>query len=102
MLPHEMLQNQTQVERSLLSRTMGWLALSLALTAGGVYAYYAGVAPSLNPFIYFLIAIGLIFGSRAAARRNQTLAAVFLAGFSVVEGLFVRPGLWSCPSEAAR
>ena len=45
MLPHEMLQNQTQVERSLLSRTMGWLGLSLALTAGGVYAYYAGVAP---------------------------------------------------------
>ena len=58
MLPHEMLQSQTQVERSLLSRTMGWLALSLALTAGGVYAYYAGVAPSFNPFIYFLIAIG--------------------------------------------
>ena len=100
MLPHEMLQSQTQVERSLLSRTMGWLALSLALTAGGVVAFYSRVAPNLNPFIYFLIAIGLIFGIQAAAQRNHTLAAGLLAVFSVVEGLFIAPVLSFYPSDA--
>jgi FtsH-binding integral membrane protein len=100
MLPHEMLQSQTQVERSLLSRTMGWLALSLALTAGGVVAFYSRVAPNLNPFVYFLIAIGLIFGIQAAAQRNHTLAAGLLAVFSVVEGLFIAPVLSFYPSDA--
>jgi FtsH-binding integral membrane protein len=100
MLPHEMLQSQTQVERSLLSRTMGWLALSLALTAGGVYAYYAGVAPNFNPLIYFIVALGLIFGIQAAAQRNHTLAAGLLAVFSVVEGLFIAPVLSFYPSDS--
>jgi uncharacterized protein len=101
MLPHEMLQSQTQVERSLLSRTMGWLALSLALTTGGVLAYYAGVAPQLNPFIYFLVAIGLIFGIQATANRTNTgLAVGLFAVFSVVEGLFIAPVLSIYPSDA--
>jgi uncharacterized protein len=95
MLPHEMLQSQTQVERSLLSRTMGWLALSLALTVGGVYLYGAGIVPTNIPWIlYFLIAIGLIFGIQAAAQRNHTLAAGLLAVFSVVEGLFIAPVIY--------
>jgi FtsH-binding integral membrane protein len=101
MLPHEMLQSQTQVERSLLSRTMGWLALSLALTAGGVYAYYAGVVPQGIPWIlYFIVAIGLIFGIQAAATRNHTLAAGLLGVFSLVEGLFIAPVLSFYPSDA--
>jgi len=91
MVPHEVLQNQVQAERSLLSRTMGWLGLALALTAGGVYLWFAGVAPNIPWIIYFLIAIGLIFGIQAAATRNQTLAAGLLAVFSVVEGLFIAP-----------
>jgi uncharacterized protein len=91
MLPHEMLQTQTQVERSLLSRTMGWLALSLALTVGGVYLYGTGIAPNIPWIIYFLVAIGLIFGIQAAARQNHTLGAALLAVFSVVEGLFIAP-----------
>ena len=92
MLPHEMLQSQTQVERSLLSRTMGWLALSLALTVGGVYLYGAEVVPRNVPWIlYFILAIGLIFGIQAAASRNHTLAAGLLGVFSVVEGLFIAP-----------
>ena len=37
MLPHEALQSQVQVERSLLSRVLGWLAVSLVLTTVGVY-----------------------------------------------------------------
>jgi len=88
-----MLQTQTQVERSLLSRTMGWLALSLALTAGGVYLWIAGVVPQNIPwFLYFLIAIGLIFAIQATANaKNHTLAAGLLGLFSVVEGLFIAP-----------
>jgi len=92
MLPHEMLQTQTQVERSLLSRTMGWLGLSLALTVGGVYLWTT--MPSLEAIswlVYFLVGIGLIFGMQAAASRNHTLAAGLLAVFSVVEGLFIAP-----------
>jgi FtsH-binding integral membrane protein len=92
MLPHEMLQSQTQVERSLLSRTMGWLALSLALTVVGVTLYGTGVVPQNVPWIlYFIVAIGLIFGIQAAATRNHTLAAGLLGVFSVVEGLFIAP-----------
>jgi FtsH-binding integral membrane protein len=92
MLPHEMLQSQTQVERSLLSRTMGWLGLSLALTAGGVYLWFTNPGLQSPPWIvYFLVGIGLIFGIQAAASRNHTLGAGLLAVFSVVEGLFIAP-----------
>jgi len=92
MLPHEMLQTQTQVERSLLSRVMGWLGLSLALTAGGVYLWGAGVVPNVPWILYLLVALGLIFGIQAAANsKNQTLAVGLFAVFSVVEGLFIAP-----------
>jgi uncharacterized protein len=93
MLPHEMLQSQVQVERSLLSRTMGWLALSLALTTGGVYLWIAGAVPQSIPwFLYFLVAIGLIFGIQATANsKNTALAAGLFAVFSVVEGVFIAP-----------
>ena len=101
MLPHEMLQSQTQVERSLLSRTMGWLALSLALTAGGVIAYYAGYVPTLPWFLYFIVAIGLIFGIQATANsKNTALAVGLFAVFSVVEGLFIAPVLSFYQSDA--
>jgi hypothetical protein len=90
-LPQEAVQAQVRGERSLLSRTIGWLGLSLALTTAGVYLWNAHVAPDISPLLYFLVAIGLIFGIQAAARRNQTLAAVLLGVFSVVEGLFIAP-----------
>jgi len=93
MLPHEMLQTQTQVERSLLSRVMGWLALSLALTTGGVFLWGAGVVPQNIPWIlYFIVAIGLIFGIQATANsKNTGLAVGLFSIFSVVEGLFIAP-----------
>ncbi len=96
MLPHEMLQTQTQIERSLLSRVMGWLALSLALTAGGVYLWISGVVPQNVPWIlYFLVAIGLIFGIQAAtSSKNQSLAVGLFTVFSIVEGLFIAPGIF--------
>lgn len=101
MLPHEMLQSQTQVERSLLSRTMGWLALSLALTAGGVITYYSGVVPTLPWFLYFIVALGLIFGIQATANsKNTGLAVGLFAVFSVVEGLFIAPILSFYQSDA--
>ena len=101
MLPHEMLQSQTQVERSLLSRTMGWLALSLALTVGGVSAYYANIAPKLPWFVYFIVALGLIFGIQATANsKNTGLAVGLFAAFSVVEGLFIAPVLSFYQSDA--
>ena len=88
-----MLQTQTQVERSLLSRVMGWLALSLALTTGGVFLWGAGVVPQNIPWIlYFLVAIGLIFGIQATANsKNTGLAVGLFSIFSVVEGLFIAP-----------
>ena len=92
MLPHEMLQSQVQVERSLLSRVLGWLAVSLALTAGGVYLYLNGLGFSLNPLIFLVLMLGLIFAIQATARgKNQVLAAGLFAVFSVVEGIFIAP-----------
>jgi uncharacterized protein len=91
MLPNQALETQVRAERSLLSRTMGWLGLSLAITAGGIYLWIDGVAPNLPWFVYFIVAIGLIFGIQAAAPRNQTLGALLLAALSLVEGLFIAP-----------
>jgi FtsH-binding integral membrane protein len=93
MLPHQALQSQVQVERSLLSRVMAWLALSLTLTAGGVYLYLTGIVNiNINPFIFLIVALGLIFAVQATARsRNQVLAGGLFALFSVVEGLFIAP-----------
>ncbi|HEY8678928.1 MAG TPA: Bax inhibitor-1/YccA family protein [Candidatus Dormibacteraeota bacterium] len=93
MLPHQALQSQVQVERSLLSRVMAWLALSLALTAGGVYLYLTGIVDiNINPFIFLIVALGLIFAVQATARsKNQALAGGLFALFSVVEGLFIAP-----------
>ena len=91
MLRQQEIQTQVQVERSLLSRTLGWLGLSLALTAGGFFLWGANVVPNLHPLIYLVVGIGLILGIQAAARRNQTLAAALLGLFSLVEGLFIAP-----------
>ncbi|MDQ6709227.1 MAG: Bax inhibitor-1/YccA family protein [Candidatus Dormibacteraeota bacterium] len=92
MLPHELLQSQVQVERSLLSRVMAWLALSLALTAGGVYLFVNGFGVGVNPWIFLIAAFGLIFAIQATARsKNRVLAGSLFAVFSVVEGLFIAP-----------
>jgi FtsH-binding integral membrane protein len=92
MLPHELLQTQVQTERSLLSRTIGWLGLSLALTAGGVYLYGNGFLTNVPWFVFFLAALGLIFAIQMAVRAgNQTLGVGLFAVFSVLEGLFIAP-----------
>lgn len=88
-----MLQSQVQIERSLLSRVLAWLALSLALTTIAVYLSLTGSLPIYpGPIVYLIVALGLIFAIQAAARsKNQALAGGLFAVFSVVEGLFIAP-----------
>ncbi len=89
MLPHEALQTQVQVERSLLSRVLGWLGLSLVLTTVGVY-----LSPQVQlPWWLFAIAaLGLIFATQAAERAGRrSLAIGLFVAFAVVEGLFIGP-----------
>jgi FtsH-binding integral membrane protein len=89
MLPHEALQTQVQVERTLLSRVLGWLGLSLVLTTVGVF-----LSPAVNlPWWLFAIAaLGLIFATQAAERSGRrTLAIGLFVAFAVVEGLFIGP-----------
>jgi len=89
MLPHELLQSQAAAERSLLSRVLTWLGLSLVLTTVGVY-----LSPAIQlPWIlFFVAAIGLIFGIQgAAAARRHGLAIGLMVAFTLVEGLFIGP-----------
>lgn len=76
---------------SLLDRVLGWLALSLVLTAGGVYGWEA-LGMRLPWFLAFILMIGLIFGIQAAVRSGNTaLGASLFAVFSVAEGMFIAP-----------
>ena len=89
MLPHEALQTQVQVERSLLSRVLGWLGLSLVLTTVGVY-----LSPQVQPpwWLFAIAALGLIFATQAAERAGRrSLAIGLFVAFAVVEGLFIGP-----------
>src|SRR6266853_888583 len=76
---------------------MGWLALSLALTTGGIYLWIAGVVPQNIPWLlYFIVAIGLIFGIQAATNsKNQTLAVgLFLVAAAVVYLTSINMAAW--------
>ena len=78
-------------DSSLLDRVLGWLALSLVLTAGGVYGWQA-LGLHLPWFLAFIVMIGLIFGIQAAVRSGNTaLGAGLFAGFSVAEGMLIAP-----------
>jgi FtsH-binding integral membrane protein len=78
-------------QTSLLDAVLGWLALSLVLTAGGVYGWMA-MGLRLPWFLGFILVIGLIFGIQAAVRAGNTaLGAALFAVFSVAEGVFIAP-----------
>jgi FtsH-binding integral membrane protein len=80
---------------SLLDAVLGWLALSLILTAGGVYGW-AAMGLNLPWFLAFILMIGLIFGIQAAVRSGNTaLGAALFAVFSVSEGMFIAPVVFS-------
>jgi modulator of FtsH protease len=80
-------------DSSLLDRVLGWLALSLVLTAAGVYG---SIAMGLNlPFIAIILMFGLIFGIQWAVRSGNTaLGASLFAVFSVAEGMFLGPVIY--------
>ncbi|MFN2462548.1 MAG: Bax inhibitor-1 family protein [Candidatus Dormibacteria bacterium] len=81
----------TRRDSSLLDRVLGWLAVSLVLTAGGVYGWLA-VGLQLPWFLAFILMIGLIFGIQAAVRAGNTaLGAAMFAAFSVAEGMLIAP-----------
>ncbi len=88
-LPHELLQSQAVAERSLLSRVLAWLGISLILTAVGVY--FSPYVP-LPWWLLAIGALGLIFAIQGAVgARRHGLAIGLFAGFALLEGLFIGP-----------
>jgi len=78
-------------DTTLLDRVLGWLELSLVLTAGGVYGWQA-MGLRLPWFLALIVMIGLIFGIQAAVRSgNPALGASLFAVFAVSEGMFIAP-----------
>lgn len=76
---------------NLLDAVLGWLAISLILTAVGVYAALA-FGLSLPWLIALVVMIGLIFAINWAARSdNQPLAVGLFFVFSISEGIFIAP-----------
>jgi FtsH-binding integral membrane protein len=76
---------------SLLDQVLGWLALSLVVTAGGVYAYIS-LGISLPFWLSLIIMFGIIFGIQPAVRSGNTpLAAALFVVFALTEGLFLGP-----------
>ena len=76
---------------SLLDRVLGWLALSLVLTTGGVYGSFA-FGLQVPWFLAFILMIGLIFGIQGAVRSGNTaLGAAMFGVFAVAEGMFIAP-----------
>ena len=76
---------------SLLDQVLGWLALSLVLTTGGVYASIA-LGLHLPFFLALVLIIGLIVGIQWAVRSgNSALGVALFAVFAVAEGMFLAP-----------
>jgi FtsH-binding integral membrane protein len=75
---------------SLLDAVLGWLALSLLITAAGVFVFMT-TGLYLPWFLSLVLLIGLIFGIQWAVRRNPSLAVGLFATFAFVEGLFLGP-----------
>jgi len=76
--------SHVQVERSLLICVLALLALSLTLTAAGVSLYLTGAIPiNVNPFIFLIVALGLIFASAVYLRDHRTLLILCLAGLAL-------------------
>ena len=76
---------------SLLDAVLGWLALSLLITTGGVYGAIA-MGMSIPWFVALIVMFGLIFGIQAAVRSGNTaLGAALFSAFAFAEGLFLGP-----------
>jgi modulator of FtsH protease len=77
--------------RTLFGQTMGLVAVTAGLFAVGAYAgrdlsYKLGL-------VWFVLAIGCLFGMRATTRRSGTASVALLFVFGILMGLAVSPTL---------
>ncbi|MDA3054736.1 MULTISPECIES: Bax inhibitor-1/YccA family protein [unclassified Campylobacter] len=73
----------------LIKETYALLTASMVAAAAGAYvAMSTGVAMGLNPLLYFILMIGLIFAMQFAVNRGaNSLALVLLFAFTFITGL---------------
>lgn len=63
-------------------------ASMVAATAGAFVAMNFGISFALNPIVYLILLMGLIFGMQAAVNRGaNTIALVLLFAFTFITGL---------------
>lgn len=78
-------------ERTLLSRVIGWLAVSIGLTAAGAYLFSSGVL-AIGTLPALIVVFGAVIGVQwAAARQQHGLAVALFSLLSLVEGVFLGP-----------
>jgi uncharacterized protein len=77
--------------RSLFSQTMGYVALTAALFAGGAYVG-RGLSYGLG-FVWFIAAFICLIAMNFTVRRSQQLTVVLLCAFGVLIGLAISPVL---------
>jgi FtsH-binding integral membrane protein len=76
---------------TLLDRVLGWLALSLVLTAAGVYGAMT-MGLQVPWLLALILMIGLIFAIQwAVGSGNAALGAALFAAFAFLEGMFIAP-----------
>jgi FtsH-binding integral membrane protein len=75
--------------RALFGQVMGLVAITSALFAVG--AYLGRDMPYRWGWLWFIAAIGTLFGIQFAVRSSEQLAIFFLFGFGVLMGLAVAP-----------
>jgi FtsH-binding integral membrane protein len=79
---------------NLLDAVLGWLALSLLITTGGVYGSIA-MGMSIPWFAALILMFGLIFAIQWAVRSgNPALGAALFSAFAFAEGLFLGPVIY--------
>ncbi|MDA3058252.1 Bax inhibitor-1/YccA family protein [Campylobacter sp. VBCF_05 NA6] len=73
----------------LIKETYALLTASMVAAAAGAYvAMSTGVAMGLNPLLYFILMIGLIFAMQFAVNRGaNSLALILLFAFTFITGL---------------
>ena len=65
-------------------------ASMVAATAGAFVAMNFGISLALNPIVYLIVLMGLIFGMQAAVSRGaNTIALILLFAFTFITGLTI-------------
>ena len=77
--------------RSLFSQTMGYVALTAALFAGGAYVG-RGLSYGLG-FLWFIAAFICLIAMNFTVRKSQQLTVVLLCAFGLLIGLAISPVL---------